>query len=309
MISAPATLAAALGIAADKEINRALAGGGAITAKPSDEVSAVAAVTLDALPSIGAVWRTLLPRVSLSMTGVFCHGSPQVDFTHRTGEPGRCELADLLVVVDEVDAARNIKDRRANLIQAKMIKGGSITTDLDQHELLTVWPSFNFVSSAYARNARAFSAVGAPGFSDESGSYGAIALTPFVQAWRQSEPLNFNSPFASLGSYMASMLTGVAGYGRQATAGGSDDWSATIDELLTVTAGQTFSHTASLGPKNPKMRGVTALMALSDSAGVSTYAFDPPVFDGPPDERPGRDGGISIIYVAATQTEPSERRG
>ena len=81
---------------------------------------------------------------------------------------------------------------------------------------------------------------------------------------------------------MAGMLIGATGYGREAVHGASDDWSATVEELLTTTASQTFYHKASLGPGVGCKRGMTALISVrSGVPDVVTIALDPP-----PDREP-----------------------
>src|SRR5438128_1131570 len=85
---------------------------------PRTEPGLVAAVILGGIPAIAAAWKPLLAKLGLrlKLTGVFCHGSPMVEFRGTRG--GACELADLLIVVDIVNRPHRV--RRAVLIQAKM---------------------------------------------------------------------------------------------------------------------------------------------------------------------------------------------
>jgi hypothetical protein len=122
---------------------------------------------------------------------VFCHQSPQVSFVDSTGAPQQCELADLLLVVDEV-AGGAIRDRRAVFVQAKMFSwGGTISVPAavkDQLELYESWPSFQFVYGPYKAVPRNFAAAGQPGRSADSGRYGGINLPPTAPLWEHIVP-------------------------------------------------------------------------------------------------------------------------
>ncbi|WP_375458511.1 hypothetical protein [uncultured Enterovirga sp.] len=297
---------ATLGAAAESVIQRALSRGGRATSKPRGEVGAVASVTLDGTPSVAAAWRKLLPRVDLSMVGVFCHGSPMVDVSYSNGTTGRCELADLLLVVDETDRHGAVKDRRANLVQAKLLAGGTLKTSSVQHHLLTGWPSFSFASGAYGSAPRDFSASGLPGRTDESGRYGAIDLLSTPRSWKQNLPATHNTAGDSLGSFLAGMLLGIPGFGRKAIKGAGDDWSSTMDELLTVTALQPLHHSSSLRSGRSRLRGVFAFALVLDdplNTGAFAVSFDPPPIEEPPGERPARERGISVIRILAHNRE------
>lgn len=283
-----------LGSAADVEIELVLKSGGSSTTAPAGEVSAVASVTLDGLPKIAAVWRPLLSPIRLSITGVFCHASPKVDVSYPHGPPKQCELADLLIVTDEVNSAGIVLDRRANLIQAKLVKSGAVTTDPVQHHLLTGWPKFTFASSAYGTSPRTLSAPGLPGAAVDTGRYGAIDLQSTTRTWSQNLPTSPSVSGSGLGAFIAGMMLGAQGHGREAKKGGGDDWSATVDELLNVTALQSFRHAASLGPGKRAMRGVIAL-TLSGPGIEGGFSVRPPA-DASPTEPADR--GISVIYIS-----------
>ncbi|WP_210241447.1 hypothetical protein, partial [Mesorhizobium sp. B1-1-7] len=106
----------------------------------------------------------------IELKAVFCHSRPQVSFKRvpsphapppSTVGKGRCELADLLVVMDHQDPASGNWDRRAVLIQAKLLKFGTIRPsgrEWIQHELLAWLPQFDFVDPGYARMPRDFNA-------------------------------------------------------------------------------------------------------------------------------------------------------
>jgi len=98
---------------------------GAMNAPPRTEVGLVAAVTIAGISAIASGWRPLLRSrgLRLSLTGVFCHAAPLVQYAGRAMHRVRCELADLLVVTDCVSGASMV--RRASLVQAKMASSAS----------------------------------------------------------------------------------------------------------------------------------------------------------------------------------------
>lgn len=91
MLVAPSNLAG-LEAAADKELQTVLTHGGLLTPPPKGEVGAVASVTLDGVAAIAGAWRALLPSVHMTLLGVFCHSSPQVDITYPHGPSNEREL-------------------------------------------------------------------------------------------------------------------------------------------------------------------------------------------------------------------------
>lgn len=117
----PSVLVPLLERAADNTIRPVLSSGApGMVATPTTEVGFIAAVVLGGVPAVAAAWGAILNSIGLrlSMVGVFCHQSPMVRF-RSGGTNHRCELADLLVVVDDITGG-SIVDRRAVLVQAKM---------------------------------------------------------------------------------------------------------------------------------------------------------------------------------------------
>lgn len=274
---------------------------------PSDEPSAVATVTWVAMPDVVALWRPVLRPLGfhISLHGVFCHGSPQVSFVDRSGATQQCELADLLIVVDETVSGA-IRDRRAVFVQAKKFSSSgaiSITARTrDQLELYEYWHSFSFVSGPYSPTSRDFTRSGQPGSSGESGRYGGIDLLPTVPLWEHIVPSS-SSPMRRGGGiafteFVAGMVVGEAGIGREAHASGSDDWSSTIDEILSITAGLSTTVPKSLGPGVPHRRGVT----------TAALVGRPP--SPPPDGtlRGEGDSGISFVHVSCSALTVREPR-
>lgn len=281
-------------------------------AAPSNEPTAVAAVTWVGLPDVIAQWRPVLRRLgfTLSLHSVFCHQSPQVTFTDKNNGPQQCELADLLIVVDE-EVSGTIRDRRAVFVQAKMFStGGTISitaSSRDQLELYETWPLFTFVSGPYQKIARDFTAAGQPGSSGESGRYGGIDLPQKASLWENivpsTTPAMRRGNGMELARFVAGMVVGDAAAGREAKAGGSDDWSMTVDEILSITAGQSVRLAASIGQGVSRPRGETSLIfVIRDTAdfAASGLPLSPPSGDPPGDDTilaSGPEGGISFVRL------------
>ena len=77
----------------------------------------VATLVTDGIPYLANRWIPLLKskRIELRLSGVFCHGHPQVMFEPP---PSRVELADLLIVHQHIKGKS--ASARAILLQAKM---------------------------------------------------------------------------------------------------------------------------------------------------------------------------------------------
>jgi hypothetical protein len=196
-----------------------------------------------------------------------CHGAPVIKFTDVKGQVRRCELADLLVVVD----VRNHDSfvRRAALIQAKMARAhkrvslsgpsSRLQLDLYQH-----WPRFDFEETAYKLNHIDFRAGGA---GPHSGTFGVIDRHLTNQPiWTQhgaspTPAIILNQ--SRLGEFIAEMVAGTrVGFGRLATPSLRTDWSEVVERLLTVTYAPAFHHKMTFGPAGAP-RGVTAVACLN----------------------------------------------
>jgi hypothetical protein len=284
---------------------------------------AVASIVLVGVRGIQRSWQRILGPLGykVRMTGVFYHNSPQVRFTDAKKQPQRCELADLLIVIDHQQAGAAV-DRRASLVQAKIAAAngdvpGSATPD--QLELLMHWHRFT-LPSVYNQNPRAFTVPAAPRHYLMSGSYGGIDLGKPNKLWTQVAPAKVMNTAngCSLGLFLAAMTMGMRGFGRKAAicpAPGAglapiqpEDWSGTISELLTLTANSPFSLVLSVGQTRPQ-RGVT--MYAGQIAGFQVAiprvtlrgwrdgrSFEPPypgIGDG---ER-----GVNALRIELTQDE------
>ncbi len=306
----PSHLIPSLSAAADKAINNVLLVGAPGQSTPKTEVDFVAAVVIGGVPDIAAAWRPVLhPHgYSVRMSGVFCHQSPKATFSDIHGTSVSCELADLLVVVED-NTGGKVGRRWAALVQAKIASSGggktlSSSGDLRQLDLFTRWPAFT-LPSGYLPGARDFSTCSYRGTKLDCGRYGLIEKHPSPD-WRQQSP-NASMPAGGdeLGTFLAHMVeTGQVGYGREAT-GLTDDWSQTVDELMTRTYAMFFTHVS--GFSSPQQRGHSAL-AMSSSDPLLwpvphpyILAGDiPPPSGGRPEVLGGEDGeeGISVLRIS-----------
>lgn len=203
----------------------------------------VAAVVIDAIPEIAMHWEPILSYAGLSATysAVFCHQSPVATYQGSKCHKLSCELADLLLVVDDSTGGALVR-RRAVLVQAKMSKsqGGktlSGSSDLTQLGLYSRWPAFE-LGSGFASGLRSFSNCRHPGEDVHCGRYGLIGGLPPL--WHQQAPAqSMPSGGDELGTFLARMVENRFGYGREAT-GIADDWSRTVEELMRITFTKVF---------------------------------------------------------------------
>ncbi|MGP9806266.1 hypothetical protein [Paracoccus sp. NSM] len=308
----PNHLIASLAAAADTAISNVLMAGAHGQSKPTGEVGFVAAVVLGGVHDIANAWSPLLrPHgLSVKMSGVLCHQTPRVAFTDIHGNKVSCELADLLVIVEDNTGGR-LGRRWAALIQAKMAApgGGQTLTqpgDLRQLDLMSRWPSFTLPRN-FAPGARNFSTCTYPGKPFDCGRYGLIDGQPSPDWHQQAPACVMPAGGDRLGSFLARMVeTGQVGYGREAS-GLGDDWSRTVDELMKQTYFQFFTYAA--GFSRRRQRGHSAFaLATSDPFFLGFASDQPPPSGGRPDE-PGDDEsptGISLLRIAIGSDEYSE---
>jgi hypothetical protein len=300
----PSTLAS-MARAADREIAAILLNGSrGMRARPRTEVGFVAAMAIDGIGAVARAWEPHLRTLALTfnLSGVFCHGAPQVRFAS-----GRCELADLLVVIDRHDTGALV--RRATLIQAKMARAAhrvslSGRSSIKQLGLYQRWPSFTFVDASYGTDTYTLSGSR----HGEAGTFGVIdrhlrdpATDPplWTQHLPEPEPEEIDGQ-PELGTFLTHMLDGRADSGRQAPQSPKDDWSKVVDLLLSETYAKTFAHKPTLGPQRPP-RGASAFMLAGGHArtifSVATAGDVPPgttVYDLPPERE---EGPLSVIHL------------
>lgn len=231
------------------------------TAREPDYVEAVLKY---AIPEIAAHWEPIFNHAGRSATfsAVFCHQSPIATYQDSNCNKHRCELADLLVVVDDTTRGALMR-RRAVLIQAKMSKSQGRKTlsgvsDLTQLALYSTWPAFE-LGSGFPSGLRDFSTCQHPGEDVDCGRYGLIGGLPLL--WRQQAPARKMRGGTQLGTFLARMVLNRYGYGREAT-GRADDWSRTVEDLMRITASRILRS-----PRTEQIgwRGVSVSI-LADSA-------------------------------------------
>lgn len=247
-------VAGKLAASADAAIGLSLSKGAAGGVKaPRTEPGLVAAVVIDAIPAMAHAWRSHLQPLGLNIeiSAVFTHQSPMVRFTSPANAAGRCELADMLVVIDDL----RTKSRTAALVQAKMAAGRGWVKICGyqnklQLDLFQNWPPFDFEEKAYNLQQIDFNkSGGAAG----SGLYGIIdrhwLSAPRVPSWKQLDPSAVPGATVSaptLGEFIVSMLGNKAG--RDATLKHSpSDWARTVETLMKVTFNNRFHERRSLG--------------------------------------------------------------
>ena len=280
---------------------------------PRTEVSLVAAVTLGAISKIATAWKPILAlsKHSLEITGVFCHAAPQVQFRGLGATSHRCELADLLIVVDQFD--QGAIHRRATLVQAKMaskakVAGLSGVSSIRQLFLYQNWPSFSFTDSAYGINSYSLAST-----TEQSGSFGIIdrhfknnAKDPPVWTQHTATPTPDKVTCEpTLGRFVANM-TIPTGFGRHANLGSKDEWSSVVDLLMQITYNKVLKDTASLGATSPP-RGVTSaayfLAKVSQAGGRQVPGGWQPPFDGFQTIEDPAGGGVSLLHLKLASTE------
>jgi hypothetical protein len=312
----PRNIVEAMAATADQAIGKALlVGSQAMSAPPRTEVGFVAAVTLGAIGDIATAWKPLCSTLGfrLELHSVFCHAVPIIRFNDGKGRAKRCELADVLVVIDITTGGTLL--RRAALIQAKMARAAarvSVTgkSSVVQLDLYQNWYRFDFEDPALNMQHVNFNAGTGAAY---SGTFGVIdrhlidrARDPPVWTQHTARPtpevVTASNP--RIGKFMAEMVDGTKrGFGRLATPSMQTDWSKAVERLLKVTYEHVFTHKATLGGVRPR-RGVSAVACLSFKStadlarGIWGQAGGHPPFDDIPilefDDPPA---GISLVHV------------
>ena len=307
----PSNLTPKLEKAADCAINQSLM----MAPSSAGEVDFVKAVVVDGVLLIGEAWAHILGPAgySVRLTGVFCHLTPKVKFKNSSNKPKCCELADLLVVVDDVAPDGRVK-RMAVLIQAKIAKKGGgkkLTTpgDLTQLDLYSNWHPFELPSAFPPPTPRNFANCRHAGTPTDCGQYGLIAKQP-DRIWHQQPPIkNLLAGDTELGTFLARMVENRPNYGREAT-GRNDDWSQTVDDLMKVTGQKIFRYHNGAQQQVPRSQSVIAFFASDrfGSRGILSYGQQgiPPSGEiGPIDDDP--DNGINYLHIRISKSEEEGR--
>jgi hypothetical protein len=233
---------------------------------PRTEVGFVAAIAIDGSCALASAWRRDLASIGLEMNilGVFCHGTPQIAYKW-SNRAVRCELADLLVVIDVRESTS--LSRWATLIQAKMacrktevkLTGPS---SINQLRLYQNWPRFEFLDPEYG-NA---SFLLTKGRSGEPGSFGVIDRHMIPPVWTQHPPTPSPAKVTTepeLGAFLAGMASSRVGFGRRTSQKPKDEWSKLVDLLLKVTYAKSFRHRTTLDDLRPP-RGHSAFIVVKN---------------------------------------------
>ena len=301
----PAALVPTLEADADYAIDYALTNGLPTLGMgpPTTEPAFVAAFVLGAVPDIAARWRPHLSLlgVQIRVTGVFVHGAPKVSFKDAFGNPQSCELADLLLVLDDKTNGQLV-DRQAVLVQAKMAPGGTTTLrrsgDLVQYHLMSNWPQFQFNSQSFGPHDRDFSTCRHTGATVDCGRYGLIDDSPATPQWRQHAPaVSFAAPALTLGAFMADMAGPKYPTSGRPALGSADDWSDTVEELMQVTSARTFSLRTALPGRHRSRQDALAMVEFSSNEIrhlVSGSGFRPPQHR---EETIDDEEGISFVQL------------
>jgi hypothetical protein len=298
-------------------------------AKSAREEDYVATLVTDGVPRLGSRWDSLLaPKgFSLQISGVFCHGHPQVSFGANGSQ---VELADLLVVHQHVGKVRTTS--RAMLVQAKMSLTSThrLPAGDEQLDLYTNWPKFAVVTGGLAPGLRDLKEAG-------KGSRYALVLDeqsyPEQITWADQCPwsscnanqlLTADRSFAKL---LGDMLLGKDGRAVQLQAP-KDDWSRMIKELLEVTGKRTYKRknigrgdTPRRSPPTPvpsglmfvsqsttftRVGGIQPGRAVSDIFFGNVPLVETDGHDSEPPELEGENssqGGISSLIMETRETE------
>ncbi|OCJ65484.1 hypothetical protein A6U97_27575 [Agrobacterium tumefaciens] len=305
------TQTARLEIAADTAVATVLTG--CSSPPPKGEVDTVAELVLNGTPAIAAVWKPILAGLGMTVTfdSVFCHGSPYVTFSD-TRPSQVCELGDLLLVIDYSNGKS--WTRQAALVQAKMDSAGRINVAgrgaLDQLALYQKWPVFTFNSKVYDRRGRGFMTAITGASPTDAGRYGGIDLTVKSERWHQIDPTAV-PPFVTasgteLGSFLARLADGQAGYGAAAThlsgmpPGTADDWSFTVAELLHITSRLSHAALTRAGGAGT-VRGQSHTIKMATAHPMIDWIISelsyPPPGEGKPEGEGGRPRSNGISYI------------
>jgi len=203
----------------------------------------VATLVTDGVPFLADRWTELLqPKgITVRVSGVFCHGHPQVSF----GKPPRqVELADLLVVHQHTSPKGSVA--RAILLQAKMSTDAThnLSSDDSQLFLFSEWPKFEFVTGGLRRGWRDLEEVGEGSryaliFSGSA--YPESISWPDQCPWAESKAMKNLSGDRSLAKLLGDLILGEDGREFEPETG-AGEWSRTIRELLEVTGARTYKR-------------------------------------------------------------------
>lgn len=289
----------------------------------------VASLVRYGVPLLARGWSPILePKgIGIRVSGVFCHGHPQVEFVSGRGP---IELADLLIVHQHTGAKR--ATARAMLVQAKMSTDAThrLRANDDQLALFSQWPRFRFISGGLDRRVRDLEERG-------KGSRYALVLKrhdyPECIGWADQCPWTVSPAVQHLsGEVSLARLLGNMILNKDGRPVGLRrprvEWSKTVKELLEITGQRTFSRknigfsnaprrfeantyfntllyseSASfrqpIAPTRNNTASATFFGVGNDSVGTDDQQEIPPHRE----DEPGRDGGISTLILETQELD------
>lgn len=299
----------------------------------------IAGLVIESTPLIHAALDSVLSssRISVSMSAVFCHQTPQVTFgTHPSAS---CELGDILfayVHTPRIGSAR----RNAILFQAKATAQQPYkihTADTDQLRLYMDWPDFVYTRSSFLTSQKRSVTPKAP---HSGAQYLLIDDRPphdpmsGLLAFPRTYPVGCCMPdkylhdHAHLASELFNLLTFRTGrsFEDKKTAAMKNDWSQVVWDVLETGVKKAFNRNNSGRRHTP--RGVGDTIQMLDGASFARtsslqpgntvediigrkgarflFALDN---DEPPGNRnrfsdtDGPEGGVSVVLIETSERE------
>jgi len=239
----------------------------------------VAMLVLESAPYLAATMRALIGReVRATITGVFCHQSPIVEFNRRQD---RCELGDVLIVHRCQDYSGAPVRNNSLLLQAKLASGDTHqvgAAEKHQLRLYSAWPVFKYCRSGSRLNGNVRNVT--PKISHSGAQYllinrqdpmepgaGHLGLsgTYSMSVWPAATTLY---PNCSLAGELVRFLVGNTGRRFfDNPASDASAWSSVVWDLLTQAGMHVFTRT------NIEAKGVPRVAGDSLSSSLTKLRF------------------------------------
>lgn len=303
--------------------------------KTPQEPDFVAALVLDGSPIIGTHLNAIcmVAGGSAKLSGVFCHGKPEVEYPNTA-----CELGDILFAHFHTDP-KGQTTRNALLLQAKMSQ--SLThpvskSELPQLNLYLKWPRFSYKRTSPMLNGKTRNVTpkvphkgaqyllidSAPPASPQSGISGMRGAFPMGVS-PAMPMLNANN---SLSCELIEYLIGSSGRVFEDRQAKGNDWSAVVWDLIEYSVANTFNRIKQSGLKNQPRNVITMVqddagfVSSGDNSktGIIANLFNKSLEDWigggkniPPDnifglEGSGGERGLSMILIETTAERQPE---
>jgi hypothetical protein len=302
----------------------------------------IAGIVVESSPLIYSVLNSLLSRhkVSVSMTSVFCHQTPQVSF--GLNPPAICELGDILFAYVHTPRVGTVR-RNAILFQAKAsaqqpyrIHSG----DKNQLRLYMDWPDFIYTRSTTLTGQKRFITPKTPHSGAQylliddrppqepmSGLLGLPGTYP-IGCCMPDESLRDHNHLASELFNLFIFKTGRP-FEEKATAAKKQDWSQVVWDILESGVKRSFNRKNSGRRQTPSTAGNTIQMldgtsfaktsswlscsTVADIIGRDNarfmYAQDndtPPINRSRENNFGESEGGVSVVLIETSERELEE---